>query len=250
MTGDGPSPYDAGDRTLGARLRAAREARGLTQAQAAAELKVSRPLLIAMEKGSRDLQPQELVSLARLYDKPVSELLRPTPPPIAIGARFRAALASAPETDDLPALITRLEELADNYLDLLRRADAEPPGRYPPVRTIDHIDPFQEPTSLATEERNRLGIGDGPVARLRELLEVEVGLRVFIEPLPSRVAAWFVYFEPVGGRIALNANHPAERRRWTLAHEYAHFLVSRDRAEVTLVSHRRQIPETERFADA
>jgi len=250
MTEDEPGTYNAGDGTLGARLRAAREARGLTQTQAAAELRVSRPLLIAMEKGSRDLQPQELVSLARLYDKPVSELLRPTAPPVAIGARFRAALASAPETDNLPALITRLEELADNYLDLLRRADAEPPGRYPAVRTIDHLDPVQAAEDLATEERNRLGIGDGPVPRLREILELEVGLCVFIEPLPSRVAGLFVYVEPLGGCIALNANHPAERRRWTLAHEYAHFLVSRDRAEVTMVSHRRQIPETERFADA
>ena len=99
---------------LGVRLRAAREARGLTQAQAAAELQVSRPLLIAMEKGSREVQPDELIRLARLYDRPVSELLRPTAPPVAIGARFRAALASVPEADNLPRLIVRLEELADN----------------------------------------------------------------------------------------------------------------------------------------
>jgi transcriptional regulator with XRE-family HTH domain len=80
---------------LGSRLRAAREARGLTQAQAAAELKVSQPLLIAMEKGSREVQPAELVSLARLYDRPVSELLRPTVPPVAIGPRFRAVALSS-----------------------------------------------------------------------------------------------------------------------------------------------------------
>jgi Zn-dependent peptidase ImmA (M78 family)/DNA-binding XRE family transcriptional regulator len=235
---------------LGARLRAAREARGITQAQAAAELQVSRPLLIDMEKGSREVQPQELIRLARLYGRPVSELLRPTGPPVAIGARFRAALSSTPETDNLPGLIARLEELADNYLDLLRRAGAEPPGQYPPVRRIDHLDPSQAAEDLATEERNRLGIGDGPIQRLREVLEIDAGLRIFIEPLPPKVAGLFVYVEALGGCVTLNANHPSERRRWTLAHEYAHFLVSRDRAEVTLVSHRRQAPETERFADA
>jgi len=236
--------------TLGARLRAAREARGLTQAQAAVELGVSRPLLIAMERGSRDVQPEEMITLARLYGKQVSELLRPTTPPVAIGARFRAALASSPETDRLPLLIARLEELADNYLDLLRRAGTEPPGQYPPVRRIDHLDPVLAAEDLATEERNRLGLGDGPVQRLREVLEVDVGLRIFVEPLPSRVAGLFVFVEPLGGCVAVNANHPPERRGWTLAHEYAHFLVSRDRAEVTLVSYRRQAPETERFADA
>jgi Zn-dependent peptidase ImmA (M78 family)/DNA-binding XRE family transcriptional regulator len=235
---------------LGARLRAAREARGLTQAQAAAELRVSRPLLIAMEKGSRMVQPDELISLARLYDRPVSELLRPTAPPLAIGARFRAALASAPETDNLPGLIARFEELADNYLDLLRRGGAEPPGQYPPVRRIDHLDPAQAAEDLAVEERNRLGLGDGPIQRLREVLEVDAGLRIFIEPLPPKVAGLFVYIDSLGGCVALNAHHPSERRRWTLAHEYAHFLVSRDRAEVTLIGYRRQQPETERFADA
>jgi len=95
--GDGPSnararddrscgPADTGQGTLGARLRTAREARGLTQAQAAAELWVSRPLLIAMEKGSRGVQPDELITLAGLYGRPVSELLRPAAPPTAIGS--------------------------------------------------------------------------------------------------------------------------------------------------------------------
>jgi Zn-dependent peptidase ImmA (M78 family) len=203
-----------------------------------------------MEKGSREVQPEQLISLARLYGRPVSQLLRPTSPPVAIGARFRAALASASETENLPGLIARLEELADNYLDLLRRAVAEPPGQYPPVRRIDHLDPAQAAEDLAVEERNRLGLGDGPLRLLREVLEVDVGLRIFIESLPSRVAGLFVFVESLGGCVALNANHPLERRRWTLAHEYAHFLVSRDRAEVTFVGHRRQPPETERFADA
>lgn len=236
--------------TLAARLRAAREARGLTQAQAAAELGVSRPLLIAMEKGDREVQDEQLITLARLYGKPVSELLRPTAPPLAIGARFRAVLAAAPETSDLSPLISRLEDLADNYLDLLRRAHAEPSGQYPPLRRIDHLDPEQAAEDLATEERNRLSLGDGPVQGLREVLEVDVGLRIFVEPLPSRVAGLFVFVEPLGGCVAVNSLHPPERRDWTLAHEYAHFLVSRDRAEVTVIGYRRQLPDTERFADA
>src|SRR5260370_37090601 len=115
MTNGEGEAVRADDGTLAARRRAAREARGLTQAHAAAELGVSRPLLIAMEKGDRAVQDDQLIPLARLYGKPVSDLLRPTAPPVAIGARFRAALASAPETDNLPTLITRLQDLADNY---------------------------------------------------------------------------------------------------------------------------------------
>jgi Zn-dependent peptidase ImmA (M78 family) len=35
-----------------------------------------------------------------------------------------------------------------------------------------------------------------------------------------------------------------------MAHEYAHYLATRDRAEITPVTQRRQPPESERFADA
>jgi Zn-dependent peptidase ImmA (M78 family)/DNA-binding XRE family transcriptional regulator len=236
--------------TLASRLRAARESSGLTQAQAAIELGVSRPLLIAIEKGTRAATPEELVKLAEIYGKPVSELQRSSPPPIAIGARFRAALASATGADDLSDVIDRLEDQADNYLDLLRRAHTEAPGRYLPARGIGHLDPWQAGEDLATEERNRLGIGDGPIRPLREVLEIEVGLRVFLLPLPRNVAGVFVYVDELGGCIGVNISHPAERRRWTMAHEYAHYLATRDRAEITPVTQRRQPPESERFADA
>lgn len=235
---------------LGPRLRAARESRGLTQAQAASELGVSRPLLIAIEKGTRDANPEEIVKLAEIYGKPVSELLRPSAPPDAIGARFRAALSSVPDASQLSGAVTRLEDQADNYLDLLRRAKTDAPGRYPAARSISHLDPGQAGEDLATEERNRLGLGDGPVRPLREVLEIEVGLRVFLLPLPRHVAGLFVYVEQLGGCIGVNISHPAERRRWTMAHEYAHYLATRDRAEITPVSQRRHQPESERFADA
>jgi Zn-dependent peptidase ImmA (M78 family)/DNA-binding XRE family transcriptional regulator len=250
MTSYAGLDHDGSATVLAARLRAAREAKGLTQAQAAAELGVSRPLLIAMEKGTREASPEEIVRLAEIYARPVGELLRSAPPPAAIGARFRAALVSGPDADELSDAVTQLEHQADNYVDLLRRAGTEPPGRYPAARSIRHLDPGQAGEDLATEERNRLGIGDGPIRQLREVLEIEVGLRVFLLPLPRQVAGLFVYVDELGGCIGVNISHPSERRHWTMAHEYAHYLATRDRAEVTPVSHRRQPPETERFADA
>lgn len=246
----GPEALDISSESLPTRLRAAREESGLTQAQVAAELGVSRPLLIAIEKGAREASPSELVKLAVIYRKPVSELLRSGPPPVAIGTRFRTALASAPEAEHLQAGIRELERHADDYLDLLRRAKTGLPGTYPTVRTIDNLEPDKVAEDLAVEERNRLGLGDGPVQRMREVLELEAGLRVFIVPLPPKVAGLFVFFESLGGCVATNAVHPVERRRWTMAHEYAHFLASRTRPEITPVTPGRRISETERFADA
>lgn len=235
---------------LAARLRAAREARGLTQAQAAVELGVSRPLLIAMEKGSREVQPAELVKLATIYGKPVAELLRPTEPPASIRAKFRTGLSATANGDLLESAVAELEESADNYLDLLNRASTKPPGRQPPVRSLEHVSVEQAGEELAVEERNRLGLGDGPIQALREVLEIEVGLRIFFLQLPSKIAGLFIYVSPLGGCVAVNKKHPLERRRWTMAHEYAHFLASRDRPEVTELRPGRRLPDGERFADS
>lgn len=248
MTTDAHEPL-APPGPLALRLRAAREARGLTQAQAAADLGVSRPLLIAIEKGTREVSPHEIARLADIYQTNVSELLRPAPPPAAIGVRFRAVMPTDQrDTGELSSAVDELEHYADDYLDLLRKAGTEPPGRPEPTRSIRPADP-RRAEDLATEERNRLGLGDGPVRPLREVLEIEVGLRVFLLRLPSRIAGLFVVIDVLGGCMAVNSRHPVERRRWTMAHEYAHYLANRDRAEVTALSYQRT-PEAEQFADA
>jgi Zn-dependent peptidase ImmA (M78 family)/transcriptional regulator with XRE-family HTH domain len=235
---------------LGQRLRTAREQAGFTQAQVAIELGVSRPLLIAMEKGTRNVAPGELVRLAQVYRVRLNELLRPSEPPTAIGARLRAALAGAPGAGDIEEGVSLLERSADDYLDLIRRSGAPLPGVYPPVRPLDGLEVDVAAENLAVGERNRLGVGDGPIDRLRESLEIEVGLRVFLVPLPSKIAGLFVFVEPLGGCVAVNSKHPSDRRRWTMAHEYAHFVATRNRPEVTSLPGGKRPNETERFADA
>ena len=51
--------------------------------------------------------------------------------------------------------------------------------------------------------------------------------------LPSRIAGLFAYTDELGGCVAVNARHPRERRRWTLAHEYGHFLTTRYQSEIS-----------------
>ncbi|GAB3979524.1 XRE family transcriptional regulator [Actinoallomurus acanthiterrae] len=229
------------------RLRAARQAAGVTQQDAANALGVSRPLLVAMEKGTRKVRPAELVTLARLYGRQVSELVRPQPPVEALGAQFRLALTRRSDTPDLESLVGELERLGDDFLDLARRSGAELPRRYPATVEPPSRDLEDAAEDLAVEERRRLGLGDGPIWQLREILEDEVGIRIFMPEMPSRVAGVIVFAEPLGACVAVNRNHPVQRRRWTLSHEYAHFLTRRERSEVTLMGERR--PAEERFAD-
>ena len=103
---------------------------------------------------------------------------------------------------------------------------------------------------VASAERNRLGLGDGPIVNLRELLENDVGLRIFYLDLPSNVAAMFAYTEQLGGCIAVNRKHPEDRRRMSLGHDYAHFLTKRYLPEVAYLGRYHRQPEQERFADS
>lgn len=232
------------------RLRAARTAKRLTQQEVAERLGVSRTTLVAIEKGSRRLRFQELIEMASLYGRSVNELLRPIPVTEDFVALFRSPPGRTLESDQVDAAVALLQELADDYLEVERVAGAPLPRRYPPEVMVQRIGAEQAADSLATSERNRLGLGDGPLLELRKLLETDVGLRIFALELPSRVAGLFVNSSAHGGCIAINAKHPFERQRWTLAHEYAHFLVHRSQSEVTLLGGYRRVPRAERFADA
>jgi Zn-dependent peptidase ImmA (M78 family) len=88
------------------------------------------------------------------------------------------------------------------------------------------------------------------VLNLREVLEADVGLRIFQMDLPSKVAGLFAFTDSLGGCIAVNRKHPIERRRASLPHEYGHFLTSRYRPAITLEQRYERRPIGERFAEA
>ena len=62
-------------RQLGERLKNARKARGLTQDSVATQIGILRTTLVAIEKGTRKVAPSELIKMARMYGRPVSEFV-------------------------------------------------------------------------------------------------------------------------------------------------------------------------------
>src|SRR4051812_21599657 len=91
-----PDSRDAVDlRALGARIREARESTGWTQQQLADALGMSRTTIVAIEKGERRLKPAELVQVASLLGRNVSDLLQREAPVEGFGAQLRSALPSA-----------------------------------------------------------------------------------------------------------------------------------------------------------
>jgi Zn-dependent peptidase ImmA (M78 family) len=67
--------------------------------------------------------------------------------------------------------------------------------------------------------------------------------------MASKIGGLFAYSNPLGACIGINSNHPRDRRNWTLAHEYGHFLTTRYRVEVTVLRSDKKLVGKERLAD-
>jgi len=238
-------------RDLGLRLREARKAAGLTQDAAAQQLGVARTTLIAMEKGERRVQANELIQLAAFYRRSLNDLLRPGKPIEPFAVQLRATITNDEEiAEAIEAPMWAFQQLCEDYFELERLCGAPMAMNYPLERPSAGTRAEAAGDDMAVRERLRLGLGDGPIPNLRLLLEQDVGLRIFYLDFPSSVAAMFSYDPSLGGCIAVNAKHPYERRRQSLAHEYAHFLSSRRRAEVTILQRYRRYPDHERLANS
>lgn len=238
---------------VGVRLEEARRARGMTQQQAAEALGVARTTVTAMEKGDRRPRASELMRIAQLYGRQVGELTRPLPAdrPVSFAVQFRAVRGvDAADDPRLAGDVAVFQALCEDYVELERLTDSPLPRRYPEPYHIGGTSPEQAADEVATSERNRLGLGDGPIGDVWGLFEADVGLRIFAPPFASNAAGMFVHSSAYGGCIAVNGRHPEERRRWSVAHEYAHFLVDRHKPEITVLPGSRRVPEGERFADA
>ncbi len=238
-------------RELGKELQQARIKRGMTQEDAAKVIDVARTTITAIEKGERRIKAGELIKLAQAYGRQASDFVRPAPKIEPFQVQFRGPYTRTDE--DAIAIITyidELERLCRNYLELEQITSSPLMRKYPLEYEIAGLRTAQAAEGVAIEERNRLGLGDGPIPILRDILEQDVGLRIFYLPLhPSKFSAIYLYTEQLGGCIAINSLHPEERRRWSLAHDYAHFLVHRYKPTVLIEEGYQRLPESERFAD-
>ena len=244
---------DLDPRLLGRRIQEARKARGLTQQEVADALSLARTTVTALEKGERRVRPDEIIGMAGLFGRSVSDLVSSREPISDFAVQFRTAISASGSRQAQKGMAQAVQEfqrLCEDYLYLENTNAMALRQSYIPEYSINIASPEDAAEDVASAERNRLGLGDGPVLNLREVLENDVAMRVFSMKLPSRVAGIFSYTQELGGCIAVNAQHPEERRRWSMAHEYGHFLTSRYHSEISMLGVYRRVPAQERFADA
>lgn len=240
---------------LGNRIAESRRARRLTQQQVADALNLSRSTIIAMEKGDRRPKARELVALAKLFGRPVDDFVANDSlagePSFSVLLRQSGNSANPEKAAKRAQDIETFERFCRWYVELEEMLGSPLPQRYPEPYSIEGTPPERAAAEVANSERNRLGLGDGPVNNLMDLLETDVGLRIFAFSMKdSSITGMFVHTDHFGSCIAVNASHPEARRRWSVAHAYAHFLTGRQHAEILELKSRQRISREERFADA
>lgn len=235
---------DAG--TIGDRLRLARTEARLNQEDVAKALSVSRPTIIAIEKGQRKVKLDELDQLSRLYGLPINRLLAREAVQLDLQGRFRRVDVNEKEAANV---LQKLNRLASASVELERLLGIRFAPIYLPEQPISPGSVERQAEEAALELRHRLGLGLGPINDIVSLLENELGIRVFVRPLPSDIAGVFAFDPVVGACILLNAKHPWERRALTAGHEVGHFLTNRSNVDLVEIDERLSGPD-ERFANA
>ena len=218
---------------LGRRIRAARERCGLTQEQLGELTGLSRVAIGQIEASARSVSSLELDRVAYALGRDIKSFFAETfAEKDALAGLFRLDADLAQQAELLRALqdslavgreMTNLERLLaiDRAQLLTASYELAPPS--------SRWDAIQQGQNVATEERHRLGLGAAAVGDLSELFESQ-GVRTGTVRLPDNISGLTLVDAAIGVFVVINADHAPVRRRFSLAHEYAHVLLDRDRS--------------------
>ena len=142
-----------------------------------------------------------------------------------------------------------LSALAQAEVELENLLGVKRPRNWPPERPVLPGDVRALAEQDATELRQRLGLGLAPVTDIVTLLELDLGVRVYVRRIDPKLSGLFAYDDSLGPCMLLNANHPRERRTQSAGHETGHFISSRAEPEI-LHGNGQENSREERYAAA
>ena len=220
------NPFD-----LSRRLRDARVARGVSQQAVAEIVGVPRTAITQIEAGNRSVSTLELARMASCYRCPVEFFLSSTREDedilVALHRVAPGLGADIEVRDQVDRCVALCREgvTLESLLGWDRRSGPPPRDLRAPRSTGEAI---AQAESVADEERLRLNIGHAPLEDISELISSQ-GIWASGVDLPNHMSGLFLRHPSIGMAILVNASHPHVRKRFSLAHEYAHALFDRDR---------------------
>lgn len=198
-------------------LQMVRVARGLTQTELAKKSGVSQAALSKAESAAMPLDTERLTAVAEALGVPVRRLTADDHTGVLSACAFHRKRNSL-AVSDAKRIHANLN---------LRRMQVEallaPAGTGVSITRITPTeDGWVSPEDIALETREAIGLGEGPIENLVAAVE-SVGAIVVLADLEAAridaIGSWPNGHRPV---FLLNSRTPADRRRFTLAHEFGH----------------------------
>jgi Zn-dependent peptidase ImmA (M78 family)/transcriptional regulator with XRE-family HTH domain len=216
-------------------LRLARQRKGFQQNEAAKLLAVEQPQLSRMENGILDIRDEFLEKAARVYDVPVSFFAQQDTvfgAPVSVHPMWRRKMdVTARELD------CTIAELNIRVMHIRRFLEGVGVANTSDLPRLD-IEDYSDPAKVAGLVRAHWKLPGGPIKNLTALVE-KAGVIVVHSALGGASISGVRFSVPgMPTLIALNSDQPADRMRFTLAHELGH-----------LVMHRFPSPDMEREAN-
>jgi Zn-dependent peptidase ImmA (M78 family)/DNA-binding XRE family transcriptional regulator len=202
------------------RLKALREAQGVTQEQLSQALGFKdRQTLAAIEAGERRIAPDELAAAARALGVTVDYV---TDPYRLVGEGRFSFRAKGVEG----AVLDEFEQRAGRWIATYRQLERErgsEPKRLALKLDLSKQSSFEEAAASAEELVREWNLGDAPAERLPAGMYQKLGaLVVFVDAPPGISGA--ASLVPGLSTILVNRQEPRGRRSFDLAHELFHVL--------------------------
>ncbi len=209
-------------------LRQARTSRGLTQADIAPQLGVSRATIAHIETGRRSVKAEDLRRLAAFYGCSLSEFLPPATDDQEVDSLAELFRAHPDLAEDQgPSSFAGVCAAARALTDLEARLEIDATVHSLPSYRVEHGNmPWQaarEGYRIAEDERRRLALGEGPIRFVDELLMTS-GVRSAKATLPRGILSISIGEPDHGLLVVVDKNLGLEHRRFRYAHGLAHFL--------------------------
>ena len=213
---------------IGSILQKARTSRGLTQADIAPQLGVSRATIAHIETGRRSLKAEDLRRLAAFYGCSPSELLPSATDDQEVDSVAELFRSHPDLADDQgPGSFASVCATARALTDLEAKLEIDIIAYSLPSYRVEHADtPWQAARQgyrSAEDERRRLALGEGPIRFVDELL-MTAGVRSAKATLPTGILSISIAHPDHGLLVVVDKQLGLEHRRFRYAHGLAHFL--------------------------
>lgn len=207
-----------------AMLRLARQRQGFQQTDAAQQLGIEQSLLSRMENGLVEVREEVVLRAERVYGLPKSFFFLTDPilgAPVSVHPMWRR------KTDvtvrEMDTIVAELNIRLIHLRRLLEGVEFAHSNNVPTLDLEDYVDPEQ----IAALVRAHWRVPSGPMKDLTTLVE-RAGVLVSHSSLGGTSISGVTFSGPdTPPLIVLNSKQPADRLRFTLAHELGHLVMHR-----------------------